>query len=677
VAKSLSFSEPQIPIVSNLTGEQLTNEQATDPAYWVSQVRQAVRFAGAVTTLDAQGATTYLELGPDAVLTAMASECLEDAERQPALIPTLRRDRPEVQTLALSLAAAHAAGARLDWVTFFDGTGVKRVPLPTYPFQRRHYWLSVAADAGDPSAIGLADAEHPLLAATIETPEGEGLSFTGRLSLATHPWLADHAVGGTVLLPGTAFVELALKAGEQVEAPTLEELTLQAPLILSEQGAVALQVSIGGPDEEGRREVSIHSRPDGAEGGWSSHAQGLLSPQAPQAHEPLAEWPPSGATEIDVEGLYDQLGAYGLEYGAAFQGLTKAWQDGKAVYAELSLADAQREDVQRFGIHPALLDSALHGIGFLPDSGSGSGEGVKLPFAWGDVSLHAVGATELRVRIEGKGEAASLTLADPSGTVVVAVGSLRLRPLDLSQLQGAGGARDELLGLRWVEVSGEGEPSSGDGPTRLASIGGLDLPGVERHRDVEALCAGLGDGEEAPELVLWEPAPGRSQGLPEAARATTQDALELLQEWLSEESLTGSRLVVVTRGAVAATEGEAPDLALAPLWGLLRCAQAENPDRFALVDTDGSEASLAALSAALGLEEETQLALREGQLLAPRAVPMPAPPQEDGEPARVFDPDSTVLVTGATGALGGLVARHLAAEHGARHLLLVSRRGEE
>src|SRR6187551_321452 len=239
VAKSLSFSEPQIPIVSNLSGEPLSNEQATDPAYWVSQVRGAVRFADAVASLDQQGATTYLELGPDAVLTAMASECLEEAERPPALIPTLRRDRPEAQTFALSLAGAHAAGAKLDWGAFFDGTGVKRVPLPTYPFQRKRYWLSSGGASGDPSAIGLSDAEHPLLAARIEDPEGEGdgLLFTGRLSLATHPWLADHAVAGTVLLPGTALVELALKAGSEVGAELLEELTLQAPLILPEQGA--------------------------------------------------------------------------------------------------------------------------------------------------------------------------------------------------------------------------------------------------------------------------------------------------------------------------------------------------------------------------------------------------------------------------------------------------------
>src|SRR5260221_4548485 len=238
VAEGLAYREPKIPIVSNLTGELLGPEQATDPAYWARHAREPVRFADAIEILQEQGATTYLELGPDPVLCAMARECLGDEDDGPAFVSTLREGRPEADAISTAIAHAHVAGAKLDWGAFFKGTGAKRVALPTYPFQRKRYWLASTGGLGDLGAAGLTDPEHPLLAAAIEGPSSEGLLFTGRLSLQTHPWLADHVIGGAVLLPGTAFLELALRATEQVGAQSVEELTLQAPLILPEPGAV-------------------------------------------------------------------------------------------------------------------------------------------------------------------------------------------------------------------------------------------------------------------------------------------------------------------------------------------------------------------------------------------------------------------------------------------------------
>ena len=275
VCASLDFSEPRIPIVSNLTGETLTPEQATDPAYWVRHAREAVRFADTVRTLQAQGATTYLELGPDPVLLAMAQETLGE-EAEASFVPSLREGREEKGALVAAIANAHAAGAKVEWAAFFEGTGAKRVALPTYPFQRRRYWLDPGQGAGDLRAAGQAAAEHPLLGAAVELAgEGEGLLLTGRVSLATHPWLADHRVAGNVLLPGTALLELALAAAEQAGAEGVEELTMQAPLALPESGAVAIQVSVCGPGEDGRREIAIHSRPEGEEAEWSQNADRL------------------------------------------------------------------------------------------------------------------------------------------------------------------------------------------------------------------------------------------------------------------------------------------------------------------------------------------------------------------------------------------------------------------
>ncbi len=298
VCEGLEFKAPQLPIVSCLTGELLTEEQATDPSYWVTHVRQPVRFAAAISTLLGEGTTTALELGPDPVLCTMADECLGE-DQELTLAPVLRSGHPEPRSALGALATAHATGTPIDWDAFFKGSGAKAVPLPTYPFQRQRYWLSPQGKGADATALGQSALSHPFLAAVIEEPEGEGLSLSGRISLAEHPWLSDYALGDQVILPGTAFLEAALYAGEQAGAPVLEELTLQAPLLLSDN-PVALRVSLSAP-KEGRRELSIHSRPEGEEAQWTKHASGSLAEGEPAAPEPLGEWPPRDAEAIYAE----------------------------------------------------------------------------------------------------------------------------------------------------------------------------------------------------------------------------------------------------------------------------------------------------------------------------------------------------------------------------------------
>jgi acyl transferase domain-containing protein/D-arabinose 1-dehydrogenase-like Zn-dependent alcohol dehydrogenase/acyl carrier protein len=633
VAEGLDYHEPKIPIVSNLSGEILSAAQATDPAYWVAHVREPVRFAAGIAGLEARGVSAYLELGPDAVLTAMAASCLEGGERPATLIPALREGREEAQAVSFALAQAHAAGAKLDWGAFFDGTDAKTVPLPTYPFQRRRYWLASGAGASL-GATGLGDPEHPLLGAVIEDPAGGGLILAGQISLAAQPWIAGHAVAGTVLLPGTAFLELALRAGEAAGAASIEELTLRAPLVLSGDGAVQLQVAVGEPDERGRREISIHSRPQGAaeeadaELEWTENATGLLSREAGPRPEPFEAWPPAGAEPLAVDDLYQRFDEAGFEYGPLFQGLTAAWEQGGEVYAEVSLPREDSAEAERFSMHPALLDAAHHAIAFSA-AAAREGEALPLPFAWSNVSLFAAGASELRVALSAGEQGASLRIADSQGAPVATVGSLAVREIDPARLGGsrrAGG----LLAIEWHPVS----PAA--------------------------------DAEKA-EVRELEPDPSLD------ATGQAQAALRLVQRRLAEE--TEGRLAILTRGAVA-TSGEAPpDPAAAAAWGLIRSAQAEHPGRFALIDTDGSDASSTALDALLGCAAEPELALREGRALAPRVARAPL---DDGSGSRpAFDPERTVLVTGATGALGSLVCRHLAEAHGVRRLLLASRRGTE
>ncbi len=645
VASSLTYSEPKLPVISNVTGEPLTPEQATDPAYWVSHAREPVRFADAISTMAAQGVTAYLELGPDPVLCAMARECLgEDPNQEQdraAFVPTLREGRDEQVAIAAAIATAHVAGAKLDWAKLYPGA--KRVGLPTYPFQRKRYWLAAGAGGGGAGAVGQGDPDHPMLAATIEDPQGDGVTLTGLISAQAQPWLADHVIFETIILPGTAFAELALRAGVEVGAQTVEELTLQAPLTLPEGGAAQLQVRVSAADEDGRREIRVHSRPDGEEGGeWNQHAAGTLLHEAAE-HEPLEAWPPAGAEPREVEHVYEEIVERGLELGPAFHCMTAAWQRGNEFYAEVSLGPEQRQEATRFGIHPVLLDAALHTAMLNASSLEEHRRlGARLPFSWRGVCLGRAGADRLRVKTVFNDEwDVSLSLADAEGAPLATVGSLAMRPVAAEQFQLAGSGADGLLDLEWEEVS---------------------------------LPDGAGDaGEDA---VLREAPVDRELPLDEAVLAATSAVLELVQEWLGAAEET-RRLAILTRDAMASAADESPDPASAALWGLLRSAQSEHPGRFALIDSDGSEASGQALAAALAAgAEEPQLVLREGRALAPRLVRVEAGAPEAAQ-SRPIDPERTILVTGGTGGLGALVSRRLAAHHGARRLLLVSRSGAE
>ncbi|MFI6448252.1 type I polyketide synthase, partial [Kitasatospora sp. NPDC050543] len=595
VAAQVAFQAPRIPVVSTLTGA-LASTELTDPEYWVRHVREAVRFADAVQVLEAEGVRTFLELGPDGTLTAMAQQCLtEDSDA--VLTPALRRDRAEAQSFATALAQLHVRGVKLDWQAVFAGTAAHRVDLPTYAFQRERYWLDSGADQiGDVTAAGLGSITHPLFGAVVSVPELDGRLFIGRLSLRTHPWLADHAVAGRVLLPGTAFVDLAVAAGDQLACSRLDELTVEAPLVVPVTGSVQLCLTVGALDELGRRPLSLHSRPQDDETDddtwpelpWTRHATGFLSPTVvPPAFEP-AQWPPAGAEPVAVDGLYEGLAAAGLEYGPVFRGLRAAWRRDGEVFAEVAVPEEARAEAGLFGLHPALLDAALHAVGvggLLEDTGQG-----RLPFAWTGVSLHAAGAGELRVRISVAGtDAVSLAVADATGQPVAVVESLVLRPFAAEQLAASGG-HESLFRREWMPVALP--PDAPAGAIAVLGDEDLGLPGAVCFADLAAVAAaGAVPGAVLVPLPAGAVAPAGDAAA--ATHAAVREALALVQEWLAAEEFADSRLVVVTRGA---STGE--DLAAAAVWGLLRSAQSENPGRIVLVDLDEDVESSAVLARA-------------------------------------------------------------------------------
>ncbi|MFY1636766.1 SDR family NAD(P)-dependent oxidoreductase [Solwaraspora sp. WMMB335] len=553
VAQSLTFNPPTIAVVSNVTGGVVSDE-LRDPEYWVRHVRHAVRFADGVRTLHGLGVTRFLELGPDGVLTAMARQTLDDVDGL-VFVPALRARQGEAETFAGFLARAHLAGVELDWAKVFPGA--RRVGLPTYAFQRQRYWLTPPT-TGDPEHIGQARIEHPILGAAVPVADRDEWLFTGRLSADSHAWVRDHLIHGLVIVPGAALVELALAAGRRLGCPAVDELVLEAPLILPADTAVQLQVRAGEPDERGRRELGIYTR---TTDGGTTHARGWLTTATAPADPFPTAWPPPAATPIPVDGLYDRLAIAGYEYGPLFQGLRSAWRDGDTIYAEVTLPD--EAGTGAFTVHPALLDAALHG-GLLDKDLTGA---VELPFSWSGVRLGAGSGPHARVRLSSAGR---VDVADEHGVSMVTVQRLTSRPVDPRQLRRD---HDPLYRVDWVPAG--------------------DLAAAES------------------EVVVVPVAPAASAA---GAVEVTERVLGEIQSFVQQDST--ARLILVTRNAVAVGD-EDVDLSLAPVWGLARSAASEYPRRVMIADVDGDFDDWASLA---GLDD-TGVAVRSGTVLVPRLTP--------------------------------------------------------
>ncbi|WP_143662800.1 type I polyketide synthase, partial [Streptomyces sp. CB03238] len=503
-------------------------------------------------------------------------------------------------------------------------------------------------------STGLSSAGHPLLAATVELADDGRVLFTSRLSLATHPWLAEHSVRGRAVVPGAAFVELAVRAGDEVDCATVAELTLSSPLVLPETGAVRVQLTVDAADGAGHRRFGVFAQEEDRDGTWTRHAEGVLTPEPADDAFTLSQWPPRDADPVELTGLYERLDEQGHGYGPLFQGLKAAWhgRDGE-VFAEVALPEGV--DATPYGIHPALLDAALH-----TTHTREQGAGLRLPFSWTGISLTAEGASRLRVALTRLGDdTVSLRLADPTGAPVASVASLLLRA-DATREPGSS-ARTTTAPLYEIEWMSAPTPGMDGAPVTWGEA--TDAAGLD------ALAA----AGAVPDAVLV-PCPPLGGPLAEAARTVTHRALALMRRWLADDRFAASRLVFVTQGAMTTAPGEeAGDPPHAALWGLVRSAQTEHPDRFVLIDAEaGMEPGHPLLAAALATGEP-QLALRGTAVRVPRLARTPHPRTQRAH----LDPEGTVLITGATGALGRVVARHLVTAYGARHLLLAGRRGPD
>ncbi|MBO0819824.1 MAG: acyltransferase domain-containing protein, partial [Nocardiopsaceae bacterium] len=667
----------QIAFCSTVHGE-LDSETALDAGYWYRNLRQAVQFEPAVTALLGAGHRTFIEVSPHPVLAVPMQEICEHHDGNAHLVSTLRRDDGGWRRVLASAAQAHAAGLPVDWPATLSG-GTRQADLPTYPFQRKRYWLPPASATGGAARLGQIPVDHPLLEAVIQRADDEGILATGRLSAADHPWTDDHVVAGAALLPATAFADLARCVADHCGCGGIAELVMEAPLPRPGRGDVRLQVTVSGPDDSGQRSMAVYSRPDDGDP-WTRHVHGLLCAGDSETKDsetkdsetkstetkgsetedseqtgtdPAGAWPPAGAVREDISRLYSELAEAGYQYGPAFRGLRAVWRRGNDLYAEACLPEMPDEPLgpeRRFGIHPALLDSVLHVVigRALPDAERPPGT-IRLPFSFTGVALSAVRGSVLRARISPVSEdTVEVVATDADGSAAARIDRLTLRPVAAERLAAPGRpAGRELLRLDWVPGPSGAGPAADPGSWLVAGADPLDVAGLLGAASSPDLT-GASDRAPAPAVVVMTAvvpeaaaalAAGEPGDVPAMVRELCATVLGGLRQWLSASPLAESRLVVLTRGAVSAVPGDASragatGLAGAAIWGLVRSAQTEERDRFVLVDVDGGAESLAALPAAVA-SGEPQIAVRDGQILVPRldqaaARPVLTPPAGTG-----------------------------------------------
>ncbi|MFG2865648.1 type I polyketide synthase [Streptomyces sioyaensis] len=691
VLASVSPRPCEVAFYSSVTGGQVDGPEL-NAAYWYRNLRQTVEFEAATRALLADGYEIFVEASAHPVLAVGLQETFQSAGSAAAAVPSLRADDGGWDRFLLSLGEAWVHGAPVDWRPAFPAAAAPRTDLPTYAFQRDRFWLTPPDGAGDVSALGLAEAEHPLLGAAVELPDSQALLFTGRLSARTHDWLTDHLVAGSAVLPGPALVELAVRAGDEVGCDRLAELSLHAPLVVPAQGAVQLRVTVSAPDESGHRPVAIHSRRDDEGTGrpWTCHASGTLAADGATPSWDLEVWPPAEATAVETAEVYAALADAGYHHGPASQCLTAVWRRGDDLFAEVALPEDRTTQAAAFGLHPALLDSALHPVwagGLLGDERQ-----ARQPARWQGVTLHAAGASVLRVRItRTASEDLTIAAADATGRPVLTIESLATEPVSARTIRGAAAAQqDSLFQVEWTEIPAASIAADtppawavvGEDPLRARS--GLMGAGqyAETYPDLETLAKEIEGGAAVPDLVVMTAAPaadgttadGTTADLADAVHRRTRQALAWAQTWLTSPAFASSKLILLTRGAVAAWDDTTePDLTTAAVWGLIRSAQTENPGRFTLVDTDAGKPAWRTLRKVAG-SEVPQLALRKRALRIPQLTRLAAPAQSA---PLLTDPHGTVLLTGGTGLLGAALARHLVTDHGVRDLLLTSRRGPD
>lgn len=665
LSKDFSLLSPRensrkITLVSTVTGQVADTAQLASPEYWADQVCATVQFADAVQALDAMGPSIFLEIGPSAPLSTH--------------VPNAIATRATVDTILEALARLWVCGTQMKWDVIFKPSGARAVDLPMYQFQRCKYWLDPPKRTGEnPREHGAYNRgtilNHPILSDIAPVPGDPGTIIChGYLSLDTIPWLADHSVGSQSIVPATVLADLALSGGREClqTTPSLEELVLTKPLILTTGEGILLQVIVNVNTAEGAgnsdilHTVDVFSRPGNVnvKREWTQHATGTLkefrAPPSPRTREPVSTWQ---VLDMDINGAYAALGETGINYGPMFRcvrAISRS-QDGSLLRARIQLPDGMStlNSCSPFSIHPALLDAALH-VGALLAAAARLTAGMKprLPFTLrgvqilrspdDDASLFVKIPSGDYLDTDGK---FPVTLEDQAGNVIAVIAEVMTRPW-----QPIPSAAD-LFRLEWTPSTTETTMST-----------------ATRNKSQEA----LNNVVQTWDILARHP----NLSLLDRVHAATAHILDIVQQWTVDETFaSGGRLIIVTEKASVLD----PDLMSAAIWGLIRSAQAEfGPERLALIDLDGHSDSLKVLPRALATKHGL-VAVRNGELMTPRLIKRDTVSSLNRPiPIRTpVDTSGTVLITGGTGALGALLARHLVQVYKAENLILLSRSGSD
>ena len=570
-----------------------------DADYWYRNLRHGVLLEPVTRRLAAAG-HAFVEVGAHPVLSMPLRQTLESAGvADRPVVHTLRRDEDTGDRFLTALAEAHCQGIGVHWERVL-GAGANDVELPTYPFQRRRYWMEEPELAGDPSSVGLTPTDHPLLGAWTPIGATGQTLFTGRLDTARAPWLTEHAVAGRVILPGTATLELLLNVGRVCDRPEIAELTLSAPLEIDPDGpGTPFQIIVAAPDLRGARDFRLLSSSlDGEH--WTEHAEGRLLP-ADRTPAPTPVPFGTDATELTMADTYALFEARGIEYGPAFQGLRAVRADGTRTWAEAG-PDVLPADAEAMtGPHPVLLDAGLQSL-LLRETDADEEPRLLMPFGWSGVRLHRSDTPErVRVQLTRTGDDTyEVLVTDPEGVPVLSVASLSVR--EAAPMTGAD--QDALFHQEWEELIEPGGGAVPD-PRTWAAVG--TVPGIDRRPQ---------EGDEAPAVIVLAPeGPGGAD--PEQALERLSAVLGPIRDRVDADRYAATRFVVLTRGAVSLPgDRDLPvDPSAASLWGLIASAETENPGRFLLLDADRADIEL--IAAALRTEEP-RVAARGGRLHAPR-----------------------------------------------------------
>ncbi|MDS1269021.1 type I polyketide synthase [Lipingzhangella sp. LS1_29] len=685
---------PRVPMYSTLTADWVVPTTPLNADYWYRNLRYPVQFHSATKALLAHQPSVFLDVSPHPSLGPTLIDTLAEAPSPNSVVlHTLHRDAGDEATqLAIALARAHVHGLTVDWPQLLPPPSTSPPELPTYPFEHQHFWLSATPDGIVPTSNDPEALDHPLLDTAVSLADRDGYVISGHINLDTHPWLGDHTALGQTLLPGTAFVDLALYVGQRIGLGTVAELVIHTPLPLAEGQTKRLQVTVDAPDPQGRRELRVSSAVAEADPieqhAWVQHVTATLAPDAVARPQHTTTVPHPEATPLSVTELYTRLDELGYGYGPAFQGVTRAWQQERDLYAEVDLGEEQRSEAENYCLHPALLDAAQHVLASLTPVTRQSHEerdDTRLPFSWNGIRLYTTGATQVRVHVRPGGEGqARLELSDPTGTPVASIESLQLRPAQRDQLTRANADRLELYRLEWPVLEYAPQATATHwtvlGPDHLGIAEALTRQGhsVQTHATLDEIAermdAATADGHRAaaPHAMLVPVAVDAGTTVT-ATHTVTQEVLSLLQRWFSDSRFDEVPVVVLTRRAVSVVDGEpVADLSAAAVWGLVRSIQREYPQRCVLMDLEDAPSAVRQLSTTLLDLDEPQLAVRAGQLYAPRLARIQT--TNDTEPV-TLPRTGTVLVTGAGGTLGQSITHHLASRYEVSHLLLLSRTG--